>query len=1339
MVTVSLLAMARADDWPMWRHDAARSAISTETLASNLHLQWARQLETPRQAWRDKSNANINFDQSYEPVVAGKVMYIGSMNDDTITAYSTTTGKQLWRYVTDGPVRFAPVVYKSKVYAGSDDGYLYCLDAKAGTLVWRFQAVPRSDKILGNERLISRWPVRGAPVIYDDVLYFAASIWAFEGTFIYAMDPETSKVLWCNSGSGTDWRYQPHGTPAYAGVCPQGYLAASKNRLLIPSGRGLPGGYDRATGKFVYWDSAGSRFGKGSGGYDVSIDGDTFFNRIGRSELGSGKRVGKTTPAGLLASGEVHHAKGKAYLIYSCDKKKDIVTADLGVAIDKVHALVGKTALCSSASGDIVLVDLSNRDQPKVAFQAKVSGSVWTMIAADKKLFVVQNDGTISCFGPKKVTPKTYITTEVTLPATKSTLDSEIASILAAKATPGGHALIFDAGDSALIDTLLAQSKMHLIVLDADPDKIAALRKRLFAQGVYGRRVSAAVADPATTGLPAYLAELIFLDGKSLTAEKLATVYKNLRPYGGTMCISGTSKARIESLLKSAPLAGAVVGSEGQFVSVCRKGALPGSSDWTHQYADAGNTVMSPDQLVKPPFGLLWFGGPSNDAILPRHGHGPAPQVAGGRILIEGENMFRALDVYTGRLLWQLDIQKLGYYYRHTGHHPGAGEIGSNYVSFPEAIYLNTVKQCMELNPATGETRRAFELPATAGKTPSNIGFMTADKSALVLAGSPVTVTISHLEIPPEAEATYVSPELSFDTDGKATIDIDVNVKGAKQLMLVMQPIKKHHSGPTAWLAPRLTVGKTKTQSLMELPWLETYTRGRINKGINAYNGPIMINKKARKDGIGVHNTSAILYKLPAGYDRFQCTAALDDIDRKRMPRAKAVIYVIKNPELITPKTKLTEVKGVKTNDEYSASSKHLYVYDRKSGKLLWKRPAAYNFRHNAIAIGGDTLFCIDSITSKKMAYLKRRGLAVSKKPTLYALDLTTGEVRWKTDKDVFGTWLGYSAEEGVLIQAGSRFRDRASDEIGRGISVFDAKTGDRLWQDLNREYGGPLILYHDQFITNGNKGEGFSLRTGEPMGWAWTRHYGCNTATGGEHLLLFRSSSASYFDLTNKGGTVNFGGFKSGCTSNMIPADGVLNIPDYTRTCTCSYQNQTSVGLIHRPDTEFWSAQGNPEPGKLGVNLGAEGDRLSGDGVYWVEYPLSGSKESVKNTIAHTDGKFYQHHSLLYPKGKTTWIGASGVQGASKVSVANDEDIYTVRLYFAEPDRTAKPGQRVFSVSLNGKRVCKNLDVTAETKQPRKVLVKEFTGVAIDKELLVEMTASKGKTLLCGIEMIKE
>ncbi len=55
---------------------------------------------------------------------------------------------------------------------------------------------------LGNSRLISAWPMRGGPVLRDDKLYFAASIWPFMGTFIYALDAKSGRVLWCNDETG---------------------------------------------------------------------------------------------------------------------------------------------------------------------------------------------------------------------------------------------------------------------------------------------------------------------------------------------------------------------------------------------------------------------------------------------------------------------------------------------------------------------------------------------------------------------------------------------------------------------------------------------------------------------------------------------------------------------------------------------------------------------------------------------------------------------------------------------------------------------------------------------------------------------------------------------------------------------------------------------------------------------------------------------------------------------------------------------------------------------------------------------------------------------------------
>ena len=81
------------------------------------------------------------------------------------------------------------------MYFVSDDGYLYCLDAEKGTVVWKFRGGPSDRKVLGNSRLISMWPARGGPVIKDGVVYFAASIWPFMGTFIHALEAETGDVL----------------------------------------------------------------------------------------------------------------------------------------------------------------------------------------------------------------------------------------------------------------------------------------------------------------------------------------------------------------------------------------------------------------------------------------------------------------------------------------------------------------------------------------------------------------------------------------------------------------------------------------------------------------------------------------------------------------------------------------------------------------------------------------------------------------------------------------------------------------------------------------------------------------------------------------------------------------------------------------------------------------------------------------------------------------------------------------------------------------------------------------------------------------------------------------
>jgi len=266
---------------------------------------------------------------------------------------------------------------------------------------------------------------------------------------------------------------------------------------------------------------------------------------------------------------------------------------------------------------------------------------------------------------------------------------------------------------------------------------------------------------------------------------------------------------------------------------------------------------------------------------------------------------------------------------------------------------------------------------------------------------------------------------------------------------------------------------------------------------------------------------------------------------------------------------------------------------------------------------------------------------------------------------------------------------------------------------------------------------------------WLWSRNYGCNTPMASEHLLTFRSGAAGYFDLLNDGGTGNFGGFRSSCTNNLVVAGGVLTAPDYTRSCTCSYQNQTSVGLVHMPEAEVWTSFGSQTPKlpikKLGINLGAPGDRKADDGTLWIEYPsVGGSSPAVAIETEPAEPKWFRGHSAEISGSGLNWVTASGAEGIKQFNVklltkGSKERRYTVRLHFAEPEDIA-PGDRIFDVKLQETKVLEGFDVLEISGSRKRTIVKEFRDIPVEEELRIELTPDAmckfPHAILCGVEV---
>src|SRR5262249_49491773 len=163
----------------------------------------------------------------------------------------------------------------------------------------------------------------------------------------------------------------------------------------------------------------------------------------------------------------------------------------------------------------------------------------------------------------------------------------------------------------------------------------------------------------------------------------------------------------------------------------------------------------------------------------------------------------------------------------------------------------------------------------------------------------------------------------------------------------------------------------------------------------------------------------------------------------------------------------------------------------------------------------------------------------------------------------------------------------------------------------------------------------------------------------------------------------------------------------------------------------------------RVGINLGAPGDRKDEGGTLWLEYPSVGGKSpAVPIKVAPVNAQWFRRHESAVKGGGLKWVAASGVKGVESIYVGLSKQptkaTYTVRLHFLEPDRLP-PGQRVFSVALQGQEVLKDFDIARAAGGPNRAVVREFRGIAVRTGLTVTFrpsaSAPVGAAVLCGIE----
>ncbi|MBN1347926.1 PQQ-binding-like beta-propeller repeat protein [candidate division KSB1 bacterium] len=740
-------------DWLQYRADAARTGYTPHQLPAELTLRWQLQQPPPAPAWKGV-HTRMTFDHAYQLVIAGQTLYFGSSTDCRVVALNAETGYERWSFFTEAPLRFAPVAWHDRIFAGSDDGCLYCLSASSGRVIWKKRGGPDDRMLLGNDRMISASPLRGGVAIKDDVLYFGAGIWPSEGIFIYALDPKTGDILWINDNSGgLEWD-QPHPhARAKSGISCQGYLLVAGEHLIVPTGRAVPAALKLADGALDYFhlqayrEFGGSRiFATDSCIFVTSGNSRNEQEVIGQRQAIFSNKTGMrltqndiNSPAMAISPDFIFHVDATDQHLKALPRQtflvKKIITNRKGEAEQRLFlaepawtvdtrqpgavAMIaaGEKIIIGTINHKVLIVDTTSKS---ITWTADVDGIPHGLAAAHGRLYVSTDQGSIFCFDssgtifPQIRQPK--LTNSPYAPDPEFTMAA--GAIISAGGVSDGYCLDLGCGDGRLAYQLAKNTNLMIYAIDSNPQNVIQARKRLFKAGLYGSRVTVHLGDLDATPYPDYFADLVvsrrsMSEGAGVIDREEIT--RLLRPGGGVACI-GTPEQLHRSVHPQ----------------------LTGAGEWTHLYSDPANTITSTDTIVKGPLGMLWFRDDQLDTPS-RHGRGVGPLYKDGRLFVQGNHCIRAINAYNGRTLWEYHIDDLMKPYDQE-HLAGAAITHGNWCIEGERLYVRkgpsianlTGRTCLVLDAVTGNEIAEFRVPAAPdGQTEAYWGYIAVENGTL--------------------------------------------------------------------------------------------------------------------------------------------------------------------------------------------------------------------------------------------------------------------------------------------------------------------------------------------------------------------------------------------------------------------------------------------------------------------------------------------------------------------------------------------------------------------------------------------------------------------------------
>ena len=1142
LTAISLLAslptVTRAGDWPMWRFDANHSAASPAGLPAQLHLQWQRQLHPPRPAFSE--DPRLCADLSYEPVALGKAVFVPSMVTDSVTALDTETGAVKWRFYADGPVRFPPVAWQGKVYVVSDDGRLYCIDASTGQELWTFNALPadrQAHRLLGNGRLISRWPARGGPVLADGVVYFGRGFWPNEGVFVYAVDANTGGQLWVNSDlAWIENGLIDHGHRRDAGLSPLGVLTVLGNKLVVPSGRAFPAVLDRVTGKMAPYSTGwGGRDGLAKGDWRQSGIGDLLFQGGDIHAIGerAGALGGPFEPKQFWGVEEFAQFAGTTVDTVEAWAREEFVEA-------VEHE--GKRCIRVSRRPEITYItwwmrnptpgekhavervprlqiDPGNRQEQGISREAVLSdgamyysvpvrntrgrGGLWPPKLGYSGIEAYDLTSAEWGVAPRSGwgTPRRF----VLWPDLQFKRLWQLESDLRVQIKAGQHLYAGGPGAVAAVRIPTGTEPPRVTwqgMIDGTPHRMLAADDRLFVVTREGTLYcfGGDEAEPAVHDLP----KATSAGGK--WAKLAADILQSSGAREGYCLAAGVGTGQlVTELAVQSDLSIVVVEPNPAKVAASRRSLAEKGL-----YGARVQVVPSDLSALRsaPYWASLAVAEDAQTLTDPR-------TVAA---------MFAILRPYGGSACLAL--------------------------TDPQHATFQAAVSALQLVHADVQRQGSLTLLTRAGALPG------ADEWTHEAKGPGNTFASDDVNVKPPfgvlwfggtVDAIFPSYDYTHSRGPFALVNRGRMFAIAENVMHATDI----YTGLHLWKKALAPTNKTKNRRRSHM-----VTQREIAE-----------NFVVADDTLYVLTKSTCLLLDPASGD-----------EKGQFPIPESVEHA--------GGWNAVRIWGDRL---FATVGSHLCCLDRHSGALVWKvKSSKGRFR---FAVGADMLFCADH--RERSRDRRGEGGDTDMTTTIRALGAATGKTLWETTATVpqdtpkgktqkrlppLDPRLTYRADSDVLVLTATRSI----------LAAYRGKTGECLWDapipvhDPPNNYSGPEppIVLRDKLIAH--SGYVVDLATGKQLSRHWqgtnTGTRGCNRTVANPYIITLRDAHASYFEVAT-GTQAFFRAVRSGCTNSQLMAGGILNAPNFSHGCACNWPLFMSYAMIHLPEAAAWAPQPKPSP----------------------------------------------------------------------------------------------------------------------------------------------------------------